>query len=198
MYALTPPLPATKGKPLDPPSCLSQMYIAVLSIHTHPFLCLEDSHKTCPLECCSLTDSLYSMTPVPSTPTTLVLSGYTHSSSIQHPSFIPSIWVLCWIFPLGSHHMATPQCRRGGRGWASWVSMEAAPEHERAPKLWYGCSLYPMPLQVQLCQGLTKTPACERRFFDCFFSARPYSMPPAAFFDLSWPSPQSMGNLSLH
>ena len=50
MYVLTPPLPATKGKPLNLPSCLSQMYIPFLSIHTHPFLCLEYSHKTCSLQ----------------------------------------------------------------------------------------------------------------------------------------------------
>ena len=103
------------------------MYIPILLIHTHPFLHLEYSHKTCSLECCFLTDSLYSMTPVPRIPITLVLSVYTHSSSIQHPSFIPSIWVLCWIFPVGSHHTAPPQCRRGGWGWASWVLVEAAP-----------------------------------------------------------------------
>ena len=120
------------------------MYIPILSIHTHPFLWLEYSHKTCCLECCSLTDSFYSMTPVPRTPITLVLSGYTHSSSIQHTSFIPSIWILCWIFPLGNHHTATRQCRRGGRGWAFWVPIEAAPwTWESTQTLRYGCSLQP-------------------------------------------------------
>lgn len=142
MYALTPPLPATKGKPLDLPSCLSQMYIAILSIHTHPFLCLEDSHKTCPLECCSLTDSLYSMTPVPSTPTTLVLSGYTHSSSIPHPS-LPLYGFCVESSPLEATTWLLPSAEEEGEDELLGSPWRQHPEHERAPKLWNGCSLYP-------------------------------------------------------